>query len=75
MLIVLEIKEYLRKVFNNMQPIEIIVIVLTALFLLALIARYIYKKVHHLPTGECASCASKGGGLVKMYRKKYKGNK
>lgn len=43
-----------------MTPLEITVIVLTVLFLGSVIGTYIYKKVKHLPTGECASCASKG---------------
>lgn len=56
--------------------IEIIVLILVAAFLLFLIGRYIYRKRHNLPTGECACCASskKGNSLVKNYKKKYKKN-
>lgn len=49
--------------------IEILVVVLTLTFLLLLLGRYIYKKRHGLPTGECACCSNKGKNLVKMYHK------
>lgn len=39
-----------------MQPIEIIVIILVALFFIGYIGSYLYKKKHNMPTGECASC-------------------
>ena len=56
-----------------MQPIEIIVIILTLLFLAFIIGRYIYRKVKHLPTGDCACCShtKKGNNLVRAYLKKY----
>lgn len=55
-----------------MQPIEIIVIILTVAFLVSLIGRYIYKKYHHLPTGECSCCShTDKSKLVKQFRKKY----
>lgn len=59
--------------FNNPQTlwIEILVIVLVVAFLVFVIARYIYKKVHHLPTGECECCHSKKNKLVKDYHKQY----
>lgn len=47
------------------------VILLVLAFLGFLIGRYIYKRKHHLPTGECACCASKHNKLVKAYHKKY----
>ena len=49
--------------------IEILVVVLTLAFLLLLLGRYIYKKKHGLPTGECACCGNKGKKLVKQYHK------
>ena len=36
-----------------MQAIEIIVIIAVALIFIAVIGSFIYKKIHHLPTGEC----------------------
>lgn len=55
-----------------MEPIEIIVIVAASAIVLSVLGTYIYKKVKHLPTGECASCATKGNKLLKEYNKKYK---
>ena len=52
--------------------IEILVLVLVALFFIALISVYVYKKIHHIPTGDCASCAGKKNALLKAYNKKYK---
>lgn len=59
--------------FNNPQTllIEILVIALVVAFLVFVIARYIYKKIHHLPTGECEYCHSKKNKLVKDYHKQY----
>ena len=51
--------------------IEILVIVLVVAFLAFIIGRYIYKKVHHLPTGECECCHKGTKQLVKEYNKKY----
>ena len=51
--------------------LTIVVISLIVAFFGFLIGRYIYKKAHHLPTGECASCASKKNNWVKQYHKKY----
>ena len=63
--------------FNNPQTlwIEILVIALVVAFLVFVIARYIYKKIHHLPTGECECCHSHKSNLVKDYHKKYHNNK
>jgi len=55
-----------------MKPIEIITIVITSILVLAIIGKYIYRKIKKLPTGECACCAKNKNNLVKMYRKKYK---
>ncbi len=47
------------------------VILLVVAYFGFLIGRYIYKRVHHIPTGDCASCYGKKNSLVKMYHKKY----
>lgn len=56
--------------------LEILVIIAIVAFFGTLIGVYIYKRVHHLPTGECACCASKGekkkNKLVKSYNATYK---
>ena len=49
--------------------LDIIVIVAVVIFLIAVIGNYIYRKVKHLPTGDCAYC--KGHNLVKEYRKMF----
>lgn len=51
--------------------IEIIVLMVVLGFFGFLIGRYIYKKRHGIPTGECACCANKKNALVKNYHKKY----
>ena len=52
-----------------------ILIVLTTTFSLALIlfllGRYIYKRSHNMPTGDCAYCKVGVNKLLKQYRKKY----
>lgn len=55
--------------FNNPHTlwIEILVLTVVALFLLTLLARYIYKKKHHLPTGDCAYCHKDKKELLKEY--------
>lgn len=57
-----------------MEPIEIIVIIASVLIVGGVLARYIYRVVNKLPTGDCACCANtkKGSKLVKAYKKKYK---
>lgn len=59
--------------FNNPDTlcIEILVIAVTVIFLGVIIGIYIYKKVHHLPTGECECCHTSKNKLVKQYHKKY----
>ena len=49
--------------------IEILVVVATAIFFAAILGVYIYKKTHHLPTGECACCHKSKKQLLKEYRK------
>ena len=60
--------------FSNPETIwiEILVLITVALFLAWILGSYIYKKLHHIPTGECACCAQgKKNKLLKQYHKKY----
>ena len=59
--------------FTNPQTlwIEILVIAIVALFLAFVLGRYIYKKIKHLPTGECECCHKSKKQLLKEYHKKY----
>ena len=59
--------------FNNPQTlwIEIIVGALVVLFLAFVLGTYIYKKAHHLPTGECECCHKSKKQLLKEYHKKF----
>ena len=56
---------------TNTLWLEILVIVLVITFFLTLIGVYIYKKINHIPTGECSSCYAKKNKLLKEYHKKY----
>ena len=56
---------------TNTLWLEILVIALTIAFFLTLIGVYIYKKMHHIPTGECASCLNKKKALLYAYHKRY----
>lgn len=49
-----------------MQAIEIIVIIAVALIFIAVIGSFIYKKIHHLPTGECADCSKRMKHAIKQ---------
>jgi len=49
--------------------IEILVLFLVGIFLVTLFGIYIYKKTHHLPTGECACCQKRAKRMLKQYRK------
>ena len=51
--------------------IEILVIVATIIFLSAVIGVYIYKRVHHLPTGDCAYCHKSKKQLLKEFHKEF----
>lgn len=51
--------------------LEILVLVAIVLFLIAVIGRYIYKRVHHMPTGDCECCHANTKRMLKQYRKKY----
>ena len=63
--------------FSNPQTlwIEILVVVSVVAFLCFVIGVYIYKKIHHIPTGDCAMCMSKKNSLLKQYHKAYPKNK
>ena len=56
---------------NNYLWLEILVIISIMVFFTLLIANFIYKKVKHIPSGECACCQNKKNKLVKDYRKTY----
>ncbi len=47
----------------------VVTIIVLTLFFGLLIGRYIYKKIHHLPTGECACCHKSKKQLLKEYHK------
>ena len=51
--------------------LEILVILLVISFFAALISVYTYKKIHHIPTGDCASCDFNSKKLLKEYHKMY----
>ena len=51
--------------------IEILVIAVVVLFVGFLIGRHIYKKVHHLPTGDCACCHKSTKRMINEYHKLY----
>ena len=54
-----------------MKPIDIIVLVVVISVIALIIGVYIYKRVKHIPTGECSSCSTKRGvnRMVKNIRK------
>ena len=60
--------------FTNPNTIWIEVLVLVAIigFIATIVGIYIYKKVHHLPTGECACCHKSTKKMLKQYHKAYK---
>ena len=51
--------------------IEIIVLVSAVVFVSVILGRYIYKRIHHIPTGECACCKGSKNSIVKEYHKTY----
>ena len=53
----------------NTMWIEVIVLLLAAGFILSVIGVYVYKKVHHLPTDECACCHKSTKKMLKEYHK------
>ena len=54
--------------------LEILVLVLVAVFLLGMLGIYVYKKSKGLPTGECSCCSYNKSNLVKKYHKAYHKN-
>ena len=59
--------------FNNPHTlwIEILVVIAVIAFLGIVIGRYIYKRVHHLPTGECECCHKSKKQLLDEYHSCY----
>ncbi len=59
--------------FTNPNTIwaEILVLSMAVAFVAIIVGVYIYKKVHHLPTGECACCHKNKKKLLKEYHKSY----
>ena len=51
------------------------VIAAVIIFFLSLIGTYIYKKIHNIPTGDCAECHKNTKRLLKEYHKMYKNKK
>ena len=51
--------------------IEILVLVTIIAFIATIVGIYIYKRVHHLPTGDCACCHINTKKLLKDYHKMY----
>lgn len=58
-----------------MQAIEIIVIVCAVLIVGTYFGVLIYKKIHHMPTGDCAECHNKMKKAVKRMKKQRKKEK
>ena len=50
--------------------IEVLVLVAAISFVMLILGRYIYKKVHHMPTGDCVCCKINTKKILKQYRKK-----
>lgn len=59
-----------------MGTVEIIIIVISVAVVGGVLSNYIYRKIKHLPTGDCSLCShnKKKSKLIKMYNKKYKKN-
>ena len=57
-----------------MEAIEIIVIIACLAIVSGVFGTWLYKKIKHKPTGDCASCAllDNKKKLLKAYRKKYR---
>lgn len=49
--------------------IEVLVLVAAISFVTLILARYIYKKVHHIPTGDCACHHINVKKILKEYHK------
>ena len=59
--------------FNNPSTLwlEILVLISAIGFVLTILGIYIYKKIHHIPTGECENCHKSKKELLKEYHKRY----
>ena len=59
--------------FQNVETlwIEILTVVLAIVFVATIIGVYLYKKAHHLPTGECEMCHKSKKQLLKEYHSLY----
>ncbi len=55
--------------------VQVVAITAVIIFFGVLIGIYIYKKIHHLPTGGCSDCHKSSKKLLKEYRKRYGVNK
>lgn len=58
-----------------MEPIEIVVIIAVILIFVGVVGSYIYKKLHHIPTGECADCSKRMKHAIKECQHDMKKNK
>ena len=54
--------------------ISVLVVLVSALFVLVNVGYFIYKKVNNLPTGECTYCRKGSKKLIKEYHKMYQKN-
>ena len=57
--------------FENPNTIWIEILALIAIvgFISVMVGIYIYKKIHHLPTGECSCCHKGTKKMLKEYHK------
>ena len=57
-----------------MSLIEIVTIVSSSLIVFGNIGVFVYKKIKHLPTGDCQYCSYKNKNIIEEYRKFVKEN-
>ena len=58
-----------------MEPIDIIILVISLSIVLAVIGNYLYRKYKKLPTGDCRCCSLKAEKTLKKIRKELKKDK
>ena len=60
-----------RLMLNNLDTLwlEILVLAVVLIFLAGIIGVYVYKKIRHLPTGECSCCHKSKKKLLEEYHK------
>lgn len=58
-----------------MTPIEIIVIIFCVTVVVLVFGSWLYKKIKHLPTGDCAECHKQMKNAVKRMKKANKKKK